>query len=104
MKDVYINFNKKRMHIFSELVRRHWNGNLNHLAMGLDPNGRERFEEELDMIRESREIHKPIVSKVEGPCGFCASNWNDQGSIRVQSPGQEGGRFLPDKLLLSGMV
>lgn len=101
MKEAYRNFNEKRMHIFSELVRRYWNGNLNQisdleelareiqvkydfdeqelpfikdhirLAMGLNPNGRERFDEELDMIRNSREINRPIVSRIEGPCEYC---------------------------------
>jgi iron only hydrogenase large subunit-like protein len=101
MKDSFTNFNEKRMHIFSELVRRYWNGNLNQvtdleelaqeirakynfsenevpfikdhirLAMGLDPSGSESFEEELDMIRKSSEINRPIVSRVEGPCEYC---------------------------------
>ncbi len=101
MKDVFTGFNEKRMFIFSELVRRYWNGNLNQapdleelardikekygfgdsevpfikdhirLAMGLSPNGSEFFREELDMMRGGREIRKPIVSKVEGPCKFC---------------------------------
>lgn len=101
MKGAYINFDEKRMYIFSELVRRYWNGNLNQtvdleelvrgirekygfgenevpfikdhirLAMGLPPNGSGRFEEELDMMRSGKEIGKPIVSKVEGPCEFC---------------------------------
>lgn len=101
MKDAFVNFNEKRMYIFSELVRRYWNGNLNHaldleelareikekygfsdnevpfikdhirLAMGLSPNGGGLVEEDLDMMRSSREIRKPIVSKVEGPCEYC---------------------------------
>lgn len=103
MKDAYRNFNEKRMHIFGELVKRYWNGNLNQisdlealarqiktkygfeeeelpfikdhirLAMGQDPSGNDRFEVELDMIRKSREIQRPIVSKVEGPCNDCGS-------------------------------
>lgn len=101
MEDKYINFNEKRMNIFSELVKRYWNGKLNYvsdlnglaseiktkygfheteipfikdhirLAMGLDPNGSELFEEELNMVRMSKEINKPIVSKVGGPCEYC---------------------------------
>lgn len=103
MKDAYKGFHEKRMHIFGELVRRYWNGNLTQvsdlealarqiktkygfdereipfikdhirIAMGLDPNGSDRFEEELDLIRKSREIQKPIVTKVEGPCDDCGS-------------------------------
>jgi len=104
MEDKYINFNEKRMHIFSELVKRYWNGRLNYIsdldeltneiktkygfheteipfikdhirvAMGLDPNGNQRFEDEMDMIRKSREIHKPIVSRIKGPCEYCDSH------------------------------
>ncbi len=104
MKEAYRNFNEKKMHIFGELVKRYWNGNLNEasdlealarqiktkygfeeqelpfikdhirLAMGLDPNGSQLFEEELDMIRKSREIHKPIVSRIGGPCEYCDSH------------------------------
>jgi len=73
MKEAYNGFYEKRMHIFSELVRRYWNGELDRisdledlaqeirsrygfgedevpfikdhirLAMGLDPNGSGRF-------------------------------------------------------------
>ncbi len=101
MKESYMNFNEKRMHIFSELVRRYWGGKLNRvsdleelareirdqygfdetelpfikdhirLAMGLDPSGKDRFEEELEMMRNSKEIHRPIVSRIEGPCEYC---------------------------------
>ena len=104
MEDRFVGFNEKRMHIFSELVRRYWNGSLNYisdlddlaaeikekyeysdqdipfikdhirLAMGLDPNGNELFEEELQLLRRNRGVHKPIVSRVEGPCSHC----NDQ--------------------------
>ena len=101
MKESYMNFNEKRMHIFSELVKRYWGGKLNRvsdleelareirdqygfdetelpfikdhirLAMGLDPSGKDRFEEELEMMRNSKEIPRPIVSRIEGPCEYC---------------------------------
>jgi iron only hydrogenase large subunit-like protein len=101
MKEAYNGFYEKRMHIFSELVRRYWNGELDRisdledlaqeirgrygfgedevpfikdhirLAMGLDPNGSDRFSGELDMIRRNREISRPVISKVEGPCEEC---------------------------------
>ncbi|QOX66010.1 iron hydrogenase [Anoxybacterium hadale] len=101
MEDRFIGFNEKRMHIFSELVRRYWNGSLNYisdlddlaaeikekygygeheipfikdhirLAMGLDPNGKELFEEELQMLRRNRGVHKPLISRLEGPCAHC---------------------------------
>jgi len=101
MKDSFRSFHEKRMHIFGELVKRFWNGNLDQvsdleelareirdqygfsdgelpfikdhirLAMGLSPSGSERFGSELDMIRSSCEIQKPIVSRIEGPCEYC---------------------------------
>lgn len=116
MKDAFINFSEKRMYIFSELVRRYWNGNLNQaldleelareikekygfeenevpfikdhirLAMGLSPNGNNRFEEELDMMRGGREIKRPIVSKVEGPCEFCGNRQCRCDSLKYESP------------------
>ncbi|MEL7654650.1 MAG: [Fe-Fe] hydrogenase large subunit C-terminal domain-containing protein [Bacillota bacterium] len=101
MEEKYVDFHKKRMYIFSELVKRYWNGKLNNntdlkdlaeeikenygftekdmpfiqdhirLAMGQDPKGNDTFEGELDMIRRSREIKKPAVSRVSGPCESC---------------------------------
>lgn len=101
MKKPFIGFDEKRMHIFGELVRRYWNGELEkiddleelakeiqskygfddeelsfirdhiRLAMGLDPVLHKGFEEELDLIRNSGEIRQPIISRVEGPCEYC---------------------------------
>jgi iron only hydrogenase large subunit-like protein len=101
MKESFVNFNEKRMYIFSELVKRYWNGNLNRindleelaheirdkygfdeedlpfiknhirLAMGLDVSKNLFFESELDMVKRSREIQRPIVSRIEGPCEYC---------------------------------
>lgn len=104
MKDSFTKFSEKRMHIFSELVRRYWDGKLDQasdleelaqeikhqygfddselsfirdhirLAMGLNPSTNKRFEEELELIRNSREIRRPIVSRVEGPCEHCGDH------------------------------
>lgn len=101
MEEKFIKFHEKRMFIFSELVKRFWNGKLNkisdlnelaeeirekygfskqdlpfikdhiRLAMGLDPNGGDMMEEELKLIRMSGEIHRPIVTRLEGPCEYC---------------------------------
>ncbi|MBR0600390.1 [Fe-Fe] hydrogenase large subunit C-terminal domain-containing protein [Sinanaerobacter chloroacetimidivorans] len=101
MDDKYLDFNEKRMHIFGELVKRYWNGRLNtvtdldeltedimrrygfhpeektfiqdhiRLAMGLEPTGNADFREELDLVKSSREISKPVVAKIEGPCEYC---------------------------------
>lgn len=89
------------MKIFGEIVRKYWKGelkntqDLNHLAqeigekfgfeegehsfikdhiriaMGLDPKGGEDFADELDIIRNSKEINEPVVARIQGPCEFC---------------------------------
>ncbi len=94
-------FQEKRMKIFSELVKKYWNGELNSLedldelaiyikekndfedkdmgfikdhirvAMGLDPKGKEDFYDELNIIKNSKEIKQPIVAKIEGVCEYC---------------------------------
>jgi iron only hydrogenase large subunit-like protein len=101
VKNKYINFNEKRMHIFGELVKKYWNGNLNsasdlevlsedikikydftdeempfikdhiRMAMGLAPNGSRTFEHELDLMRNGQMIKRPIVTQIEGPCQYC---------------------------------
>jgi iron only hydrogenase large subunit-like protein len=101
MEERYINFNEKRMYIFSELVRRYWNGDLknvndldtladeiknkygfkedelpfikNHirLAMGLDPKGNEVFSDELTIIKNAGEIRHPLIAILDGPCEHC---------------------------------
>lgn len=101
MENKYKEFSKKRMYIFSELVKRYWNGNLtevddlnnlaseikekfgfeasdlpfikNHirLAMGQDPKDNEEFDDELDMLKSFKKVSQPVVSKLEGPCEHC---------------------------------
>jgi iron only hydrogenase large subunit-like protein len=104
MESKYINFNEKRMYIFSELVKRYWNGSLKNandltvladeikskygfsdaempfikdhirVAMGLDPKGDDVFSDELDVIKDTKEISQPIVAKLEGPCEYCGTD------------------------------
>ncbi|KUO73931.1 MAG: iron hydrogenase [Clostridia bacterium BRH_c25] len=99
----YTNFNEKRMYVFSELVKRYWNGGLksvddldtladeirnkygfsdkeipfikNHIrvAMGLDPKGDDAFTDELDIVKGYKEIHQPVVARIEGPCEHCSN-------------------------------
>ncbi len=101
MASRFENFQEKRMVIFGELVKRYWNGKLNdssdlnsladeirekhgfleedmpfvkdhiRVAMGLDPRTGEDFHDEIDLVRNSREIHLPVIAKIEGPCEFC---------------------------------
>ena len=104
MDDRYINFNEKRMYIFSELVKRYWNGSLKsaddlnsltdeikvkysfsdaeipfikdhiRVAMGLNPKGDEVFTDELNMVKSSKEISQPLIANIEGPCGHCGED------------------------------
>lgn len=101
MDKKFSNFQEKRMYIFGELVKRYWNGKLNHiddlnqlaseikqkydfldqdipfikdhirLAMGLDPTGHDDFKDELDIIKNSKEVKLPIVAKIDGACEYC---------------------------------
>lgn len=101
MEDKYLNFDEKRMSIFSELVKRYWKGDLksvddlkglaediknmygfedsdmsfirNHirLAMGLNPRGNEPFDDEMEFLNRSFTVSQPIVSKLAGPCEMC---------------------------------
>lgn len=89
------------MEIFSELVKRYWNGELKEnqdldklaldikdkyefreedlsfikdqirVAMGLDPKGKEDFNEELNDIRKIGPVKNPVVSKIDGACEYC---------------------------------
>lgn len=101
MEGKYINFIEKRMYIFSELVKRYWNGKLKstddlnalaedikekynfsntempfikdhiRVAMGLDPNGDEMFSDELNKVKSVKKISQPVIAKIEGPCEHC---------------------------------
>ena len=89
------------MKIFSEVVRKYWNGELSNIAdlnglvrdiqekyhfkeedipfikdhirviMGLDPKGDAEFEDELDIVKNSKEIKQPIIAKIDGICEYC---------------------------------
>jgi iron only hydrogenase large subunit-like protein len=89
------------MKIFGELVKLYWNGKLQNtddlntlandikekygfkddelpfikdhirIAMGLDPKGNAGFQDELDIIRSSREVEQPVIAKIQGICEHC---------------------------------
>ena len=103
MSEQLRSFHEKRMYIFRELVKRYWNGSLNsssdlnalaeeirvkygfaekdmpfikdHIraAMGQDPKGNEDFKDELDLVKNSREVSQPVVAKIEGACEYCSN-------------------------------
>ncbi|SKC46046.1 [Fe-Fe] hydrogenase large subunit C-terminal domain-containing protein [Maledivibacter halophilus] len=94
-------FQEKRMKIFSEVVKKYWNNQLNNsedlnklaenirekynflekdmsfikdhirIAMGLDPRGEDDFQDEINIIKNSKEVKKPIIAKIEGVCEYC---------------------------------
>ncbi|MDK2824156.1 MAG: hypothetical protein PWQ67_474 [Clostridia bacterium] len=89
------------MKIFGELVRKFWRGEIKdntdldklayeikekfgfkendmafirdhiRIAMGLDPRGRTEFEDEINLIKKSKEILKPVVAKIDEVCKYC---------------------------------
>lgn len=89
------------MKIFAELVKKYWNNELQssddlnklaqeikkkynfkdeditfirdhiRVAMGLNPKGNADFEDEINMMIDSKEIEQPIVTKIDGACGYC---------------------------------
>lgn len=103
MREKYANFNEKRMHIFSVLVKKYWDGELktaedltalaetirekygfgdadmpfikNHIraAMGLNPKEEDFFSDELDMVKGYKEIRQPVIARIAGPCEYCGN-------------------------------
>lgn len=97
----FTGFQEKRMEIFSELVKRYWNGELKEVkdldrlaldikekyefkeddlgfikdqirvAMGLEANRNTKFSNELDEIKKINAVQKPVVLKIEGACDYC---------------------------------
>ena len=97
----FSDFQNKRMKIFRELVSKFWHGEIRdnidldnlteeirlkynftaedipfikdhiRIAMGLDPTGKDSFEDELDMVRKSKEIKLPVVVKMDQACRYC---------------------------------
>lgn len=89
------------MKIFAEVVKMYWNDELNdsgdlnklaqdikekynfidkdipfikdhiRIAMGLDPKGEDDFQDEINIIKNSKEISKPVVAKIDGVCEYC---------------------------------
>lgn len=94
-------FQNKRMQIFRELVKRFWYGEIREnidleqltdeikekygfnkydipfikdhirIAMGLDPTGNQMFENEIDLVKNFKEIHKPVIAKLDRACSYC---------------------------------
>ena len=103
MNSRFNGFQEKRMKIFGEIVKRYWKDNLKsvedlnvltqdikekfdfkdednlfikehiRMAMGLHPTGKAEFENELAMIKNSKEIAEPIVAKIPGACENCTN-------------------------------
>ncbi|MFW6288021.1 MAG: [Fe-Fe] hydrogenase large subunit C-terminal domain-containing protein [bacterium] len=102
-RERFENFDKKRMEIFKELVKRVWNGELStedlediaseivekygyhedevpfvkdhiRVAMGLDPTHSLDFSDELERLKRDRKVQSPILTKIEGACESCGEN------------------------------
>ncbi|MBC7959121.1 MAG: 4Fe-4S binding protein [Vallitaleaceae bacterium] len=116
MKESFGSFQEKRMVIFGELVKQYWNGKLNNkedlnrlaseikikfdfedkdlpfikdhirVAMGINPKGKDDFEDELGIIKNSRAIGLPVIAKIEGPCEYCdAKDCTCENSCRYEA-------------------
>lgn len=89
------------MKIFGEVVKKYWDGELNdssdlnklvhhikeqydfqdtdipfiqdhiRVAMGLDPKGDDAFDDEINIIKNSKEVKQPIIAKIDGVCEYC---------------------------------
>lgn len=94
-------FQKKRMTIFGELVKKYWNGELNsnddlnalaldiqqkfgfedkdipfikdhiRVAMGQDATGESEFHHELELVKNFKPVDKPVIAKILGACEEC---------------------------------
>ena len=105
-QDRFKEFNKKRMEIFKELLKYEWKGHLRNedleevteniidkynytekeipfikdhirVAMGLNPNHSEIFNQELEEMRDNARIESPILSKIEGACQHCGEEFEE---------------------------
>ncbi|WP_252891032.1 4Fe-4S binding protein [Thermoclostridium stercorarium] len=104
MENSFSDFQRKRMIIFGELVKRYWNGRLNdvedlneltdeikeqygfrdedrafimdhiRIAMGLDPTGEDVFRNELELVKNFNVVNKPVIARIDGPCEYCDEN------------------------------
>lgn len=94
-------FQQKRMLIFTELVKRFWNGEIKtsidldnlsrdimkmleleeqdlpfiqdhiRIAMGLDPTGNSYFQDEITQVKTFKEIEEPIILRLDEACNHC---------------------------------
>lgn len=115
VKNRFDGFQKKRMEIFSEIVKKYWNNELNNnndlddlaeyiknkynfkekdmnfiknhirIAMGLNPKKDADFKDELDLVKKYNNIEKPIVNKVEGPCEECKDTYKCENSCKYEA-------------------
>ncbi len=108
-------FQNKRMQIFRELVRKFWHGEIKdnidlekltdeiknkysfeeedipfikdhiRIAMGLDPTGNQMFGDEIDLVRNFKVIHKPVIAKVDRPCRDCKDHQKCQEACKYEA-------------------
>ncbi|MFW6028643.1 MAG: [Fe-Fe] hydrogenase large subunit C-terminal domain-containing protein [Halanaerobiales bacterium] len=124
------------MKIFGDITKQYWEGNLREssdlkslaldikekynfndedlpfirdhirIAMGLDPKGDIDFDDELSIIKQSKEIHEPIVARIEGRCEDCGhENCKVQESCKYEAhvyKKNKGPIIVNDKCLSCG--
>lgn len=137
MKDRFYNFQNKRLEIFKELVKRKWEQPLTNedlekiarqiidkygfeedeiafikdhirVAMGLNPNKKDSFTDELDSLKKHPQIESPILTKIDGVCKECGEKFEDcdcydvckyEAQIYIRS---QGPIIIEDKCLSCG--
>ena len=108
-------FQNKRMQIFRELVRRFWHGEIKdnidlekltdeirdkygfdredipfikdhiRIAMGLNPTGKQMFGNEIDLVKNFKEIDKPVIAKLDRACRYCQDQQNCKDSCKYEA-------------------
>ena len=111
----FTNFQRKRMLIFRELVKKFWHGEIKdsgdlekiteeirdkygfsatdipfikdhiRIAMGLDPTGKGEFSTEIDQIKNHRAVQTPVISKLDEACKHCEDQKGCQEACKYEA-------------------
>jgi len=105
-RDRFKNFHQKRMEIFKELLKYVWENKLTNdnlekiadgmvkkysfekdeipfikdhirVAMGLNPDQRDHFSDELEKLNTIKRVESPILTKIDGACKDCGEKFED---------------------------